>query len=456
MTLRAPGPRGLELVRLMRRFQRDPLSTMVAVADQYGDVTRADLGAQPVFLLRGPEATASVLASDKDSYVKGGHNHVVMRELLGDGLLTSNGEVWTRHRRLVSPVFAGRRLSTFADHMTAAAGEHLAAWQPGPLAVDAAMNALTLDVVGRALFGADLREDAPRVAKAMSYAARTAARTGRSPMLLTLSRIQRLGPEGAWRMQFLRRRRLAPRIIELNRVMDDMLDRRDPDAASEDLVGLLLAARDPETGESFSRSEIRDQIMTFLLAGHETTSALLTWMWYELARHPEVRDKVYAEVAEKLDGRTPQADDIDRLQLTTAVVEETLRLYPSVWILDRLSVRDTEVCGYRVPAGSIMLIPPYLNHHDATRWPDPYRFDPTRFLPDQAADRPRLAYLPFGYGPRVCLGGRFALMEAVLVTAMVAQRFTLDLEPLREIRPEPNVTLRPRGGLDMVLRPISR
>lgn len=454
MTQRAPGPGGLELVRLMRRFQSDPLTTMVEVADRYGDVTRADLGGQPVFLLRGPEATASVLVSDKDSYVKGGHNHVVMRELLGDGLLTSNGEIWTRHRRLVSPVFAGRRLNTFAGHMTAAAGEAVEAWRPGPMQVDAAMNALTLDVVGRALFGADMRDDAPRVGAAMAYAARTAAKTGRSPMLLTLSRIQRLGPEGAWRLQFVRRRRLAPRIAELNRVMDDMLDRRDPNAASEDLVGRLLAARDPETGEGFSRAEVRDQIMTFLLAGHETTSAALTWMWYELARHPEVRDKVYAEVAEKLGGRTPQAEDVDRLQLTTAVVEETLRLYPSVWILDRFSVRTTTVCGYRVPAGSVMLIPPYLNHHDGTRWPDPERFDPTRFLPDQAADRPRLAYLPFGYGPRMCLGGRFALMEAVLVTALVAQRFVLDLEPMRAIPPEPNVTLRPRGGLRMTLRPV--
>jgi cytochrome P450 len=343
----------------------------------------------------------------------------------------------------------------FAGHMIAAAGEAIDGWQPGPMDVDAAMNALTLDVVGRALFGADLRADAPRVGSAMAYAARTAARTGRSPMLLTLSRIQKLGPEGAWRMQFLRRRRLAPRIAELNRVMDDMLDRRDPSAASEDLVGLLLDARDPETGEGFSRAEIRDQIMTFLLAGHETTSAALTWMWYELAHNPEVRDKVYAEVAEKLDGRTPQASDVERLQLTMAVVEETLRLYPSVWILDRFSVRDTTVCGHRVPAGSIMLIPPYLNHHDGTRWPDPYRFDPTRFEPDQVAERPRLAYMPFGHGPRVCLGGRFALMEAVLVTAMVAQRFTLDLEPMRKIPAEPNVTLRPRGGLRMMLRPVN-
>ncbi|MEO5875300.1 MAG: cytochrome P450 [Streptosporangiaceae bacterium] len=456
ITTRAPGPRGLELARLIFKFQRDPLTSMVEVADRYGDVTRAEVAGQTVFLLRGPEAAAEVLVADQASYVKGGHNHVVMRELLGDGLLTSNGDVWARHRRLVQPVFAGRRLGGFAGHMTAAAAQTLQSWSPGPLAVDAAMNALTLDVVGRALFGVDMREDAARVGRAMAYAARIAAQTGRSPMLLGLSRIQWLGPEGAWRMQLLRRARLGPRVAELNRVMDGMIDRRDPAAASEDLVGLLLAARDPETGQAFARHEVRDQIMTFLLAGHETTSAALTWMWYLLARHPEARARVYEEVQDVLSGRTPEAADVDKLTWTTAVIEETLRLYPPVWIVDRFSVADTTVGGHHVPAGSIMLIPPYLNHHDATRWQDPERFDPTRFLPEHAEDRPRLAYLPFGYGPRVCMGGRFALMEAVLITAMIAQRFILDLEPDREFRPEPNVTLRPRGGLPMVLRPASR
>lgn len=449
---RAPGPHGLEMAGLVYRFRNDPLNTMVEVAAKYGDVTRAEVVGQSVVLLRGPEAAAEVLVSDQKSYVKGGHNHVVMRELLGDGLLTSNGDVWARHRRLVQPVFAGRRLSGFAGHMTAAATQALERWSPGPIAVDAAMNALTLDVVGRALFGVDVREDAARVGNAMAYAARIAARTGRSPMLLGLSRIERLGPEGAWKAQFLRRSRLGPRIAELNRVMDGILDRRDPAAASEDLVGLLLAARDDETGEAFARPEIRDQIMTFLLAGHETTSAALTWMWYLMARHPEARDRVYEEVQDVLSGRTPEAADVDKLTWTTAVIEETLRLYPPIWILDRFSVADTTVGGYHVPAGSIMLIPPYLNHRDDTHWTDPTRFDPTRFLPEYAQDRPRLSYLPFGYGPRVCMGGRFALMEAILITAMIAQRFTLDLEPDREIGTEPNVTLRPRGGLSMVLR----
>lgn len=449
---RAPGPKGTELARLVHRFQSDPLHTMVEVAERYGDVVRADLGKTTVFLLRGPEAAAEVLVSDQASYVKGGHNHVVMQELLGDGLLTSNGEVWTRHRRLVQPIFAGRRLSGFAGQMTTAAAETLSEWRPGPILMDRAMNALTLDVVGRALFGAELRDHAPRVGKAMAYGARVAARTGRSPMLLLLSRIERIGPEGAWKMQFLRRGRLRPRIAELNRVLDEMLDSRDPAAASEDLVGLLLAARDEQTGEAFSRAEIRDQIMTFLLAGHETTSAALTWMWYLLARNPDVRDKVYAEVAEVVGDRTPEASDVGRLTWTGAVIEETLRLYPPVWILDRFSVADTTIQGYHVPAGSIILIPPYLNHHDASRWPDPERFDPTRFLPsDGVQERPRLSYLPFGHGPRVCLGGRFAVMEATLITAMIAQRFTLELEEDREYPPEPNVTLRPRGGLPMVL-----
>jgi cytochrome P450 len=449
---RAPGPRGLELARLFYRFQRDPLNVMVDVAAKYGDVTRADLLGLSVFLLRGPDTVAEVLVSDEKSYFKGGHNHVVMSELLGDGLLNSNGEVWARHRRLVQPVFAGRKLGGFAGHMTAAAEQSLETWSPGPMAVDDAMNALTLDVVGRALFGADMRDDAARMAKAMAYSARLAAQTGRSPMLIGLSQIKWLGSERAWKMQFLRRARLKPRVALLNRIMDDMLDRRDPAAASEDLVGLLLAARDEETGEAFARHEIRDQIMTFLLAGHETTSAALTWMWYLLARHPEVRDRVYEEVRDVLSGRTPEAADVDKLTWTTAVIEETLRLYPPVWILDRISAVETTVGGYHVPPGSIVMVVPYLNHHDETRWKDHARFDPTRFLPEYADDRPRLSYMPFGHGPRVCMGGRFALMEAVLITAMIAQRFTLDLEPDREHFPAPNLTLRPEGGLSMVLR----
>jgi cytochrome P450 len=270
-------------------------------------------------------------------------------------------------------------------------------------------------------------------------------------------------------------RRLRHALGELDTVVADLIDTRRavlgtsrdrPDGAADeetgerhgsqardaDLLGLLLAARDPETGEGMGRRQIRDELMTFLLAGHETTANALNWTWYLLSLHVEARRRLLDEVDEVLAGRTPTVADLERLTWTNAVISEAMRLYPPAWILQRQAVADDEIDGHHIPAGTTVTVPPYLVHRHPEVWPNPEGFDPGRFLPGADAGRPRHAYIPFGAGRRMCVGAGFAQQEAVLLTAMIAQRCTFDLLPGARIRPEPTVTLRPRDGLPMSLR----
>jgi cytochrome P450 len=240
----------------------------------------------------------------------------------------------------------------------------------------------------------------------------------------------------------------------IDEVVHEIIDARSGGATpSDDLLGLLLAARD-EDGRALTRKEVRDEVVTLLLAGHETTANGLAWLWYLLARNDDARARLYAEVEEVVGaGRTPTADDVERLVWTRACFEEAMRLYPPAWVLEREAVVDDELDSYRVPAGSTIIFPVYLIHRDPRWWPHPDVFDPTRFLGERAAQAHRGAYLPFGAGRRICVGAGFALIEATLIAAMVAQRFVLEVQPGAEVVPEATVTLRPRHGLPMTLRP---
>jgi cytochrome P450 len=315
------------------------------------------------------------------------------------------------------------------------------------------MTELTLDVVGSALFGRGMADLARRIGPRVTYGLRSAERATRlilifnPPTLLArvAARAVRHAPV------------LPPRIAraqDVMKVIDDTVwgvirDRQQHPGREDDLLGLLLSVRDDD-GRALPLRRVRDEACTFMLAGHETTANALSWMWYLLARNPEARERLLAEVDEVLGGRRPTFADVDDLPWTTACFLEAMRMFPPAWIIPRVCVADDEIAGHRIPKRSSILIPIYALHHDERFWPHPEAFDPTRFLPDNARSHHRSAYLPFGAGRRVCAGKSFAVIEGTVVTAMMSQRFTYELVPDHPVVPEATLTLRPRHGLLMI------
>ncbi|MFI6496265.1 cytochrome P450 [Nonomuraea typhae] len=393
-----------------------------------------------------PEHVERIFVTHQHLYAKSAQ-YRLLAVVTGDGLLTSEGERWSTQRRLIQPMFAKRHLGRFAEHMTAAVADFIKEWEqlPDGAPVDAAtaMNRLTLDVVGRALFGAGLSEQAARLGPVLTFGLRAGVRATRLQLLFNpppwlLDRAQALVRRAPRRLPGIGR--LHEILDTTDEVVENLIDAHS--GGTDDLLGLLLAA-------PMDRRQVRDEVMTFLLAGHETTANGLAWFWHLLDRHPEMRDRVVAEVAEVLDGRTPSAEDADRLVYTAAAFQEALRLYPPAWSIVRKAVTGDRLGDVDVPAGSSVVIPVYLAHRDPRAWPDPDRFDPGRFLPG-AAPR-RFSYLPFGAGRRICVGAGFAVMEATLIIAMLVQRFRLEMEPGAVVRTEATVTLRPRDGIPMRL-----
>ncbi|WP_214319981.1 cytochrome P450 [Nonomuraea sediminis] len=450
----------VEVVRINRRQRLRALFTSQQVLERFGMINdrsaglvRIEAGRIGYYVAWAPEHLERILVTHQHVYAKS-EQYRLLSLVVGDGLLTSEGERWAAQRRLIQPMFAKRHLGRFAEHMTAAIADFLDTLPARPAELDAAtaMNRLTLDVVGRALFGTELSAEAARLGPVLTTGLRAGVR---------VSRLQLLFNPPPWLLDkapaLVRR---APAWTPGLRWIHDVLDTTDEvvegiidrhPEGSDDLLGLLLAVRDPETGAPMDRRQIRDELMTFLLAGHETTANGLAWLWYLLALHPQTRERVYAEVDEVLGGRTPTADDAEKLVWTAAAFQEALRLYPPAWSIVRKTVEPDILDGRRIPAGTNVVIPVYLAHRNPRLWQDPDRFDPERFLP--GATHPRFAYLPFGGGRRICVGAGFAVMEATLIIAMIAQRFRLDLRPGAEVVPEATVTLRPRHGVPMTLIP---
>jgi len=449
MAKTAPGPTGREALSRIRRVRQDPLAFLTGMANEYGDLFRIPLprGGQ-VLVVSRPELAAHVLIGNQANYVKA-RTYRPMTELLGNGLLTNEGEHWVRQRRLVQPMFSRRHVDEFGPAMVEATTRMLDVWakQPAGSTVDVAaeMNALTLDVVGRALFSSDLTGAAAAVAPALATALESFERVVRSPLFLLVQNYER------WPTPNRLRARGAERV--LRDVVEGMItDRRaGPEHdGQQDLLDMLLAARD-EDGHPMDEQQVRDELMTFMLAGHETTSNALSWTLMLLSQHPEARERLEAEVDHVLSGRPATADDASKLEWTSAVIDESMRLYPPAWMFEREALGADELDGVEVPPGSVVATPPYLIHRNREYWPNPEGFQPDRFLPGAANGRHRLAYLPFGAGRRICVGSGFAKLEATLLLASIVQRYRLDLLP--GYRPElnPTVTLRPAGSIPMTL-----
>jgi cytochrome P450 len=428
-------------------FRSDPLMFLVDTAREYGPVARVSLGLVDAYLVSQPSGVKRVLQDNSENYGRETRGFQALRMTLGSGLITTDGPFWKRQRRLAQPAFHKARLAAFGAIMGQAAHELVErlvgrAAAKTPVDIVPEMARVTLAILGRSLFSLDLDGEADAVGRALVVVLRHTIDTVQS-----LIPVPRALPTPA-------NRRFAAALRTLDRVvLDSIAERRRDGIDRGDLLSMLLAARDEETGEGMTDQQLRDEVMTLMLAGHETTAMTLSWTLSLLSRNPAARRSLESEVDGVLAGRLPTTDDLPRLPYTRMVIEEAMRLYPPAWAVTRSVAADDEIDGFAIPAGSITMISPYVTHRDLALWDNPEGFDPERFAPARDADRPRYAYFPFGGGPHLCIGAGFAMMEAPLILATLAQRLRLDLLPGHPVQIEPLVTLRPRGGLPMILRP---
>jgi cytochrome P450 len=414
----------------------------MAMFQRYGNVVAIRFLVWPQFLIFHPTDVKRVLQEHHQHYSKDTYLYKFLRPVVGMGLFTNDGASWLHQRRLMQPAFHRQHLSAFASVMTGATADLLEGWhtvarQEGALDVSREMMRLTLRVVGQALFSVDLSDEADAVGQAFTA-------------LLTPLSSYLFNPVPPLGVPTPRNRRIHRYIRDLDRVVHEIITARRSEGQN-DLVTMLLAARDAETGEGMSDQQLRDEVMTLLIAGHETTSNLLTWTWYLLAQHPEVERQLHDELARVLGGRVPVVEDLPKLAYTHMVLEESLRLYPPAVGFNRKALAEDELGGFRVPANMLIWVSPQMTHRHPEFWDDPEAFDPERFLPERVAARPHFAYFPFGGGPRQCIGNNFAMMEAQLVLATIAQRYQLQLVPGHPVEPEVLLTMRPRDGLLMTL-----
>jgi cytochrome P450 len=440
MTSSPPGPRGLPLLGNIAGFRRDTLGFLLRTARAHGDVTLYRLGRDPVFLLSNPDDIKGVLVTHQHSFVKG--KGIQWAKLfLGEGLLTSEGEFHTRQRRLAQPAFHRLRIATYADAMTAHAvrcRDRLTEGQE--LDIHAEMMTLTLGVAAQTLFDADVQTEAPEIADALGTIIGFFPRFA-LPFASTLQRLPLPG-----NARFDRAVALLDRIVY--RII---AERRASGEDRGDLLSMLLVAFDVEgDGGGMTDLQLRDEVMTILLAGHETTANALTWTWYLIARNPEEQSRLLAEIDRVLDGRTPGVADLPALGHVERVFAEAMRLFPPAWGMGRRALVDHRVGRFTIPAGTLVAMSPYVVHRDERWWPEPERFDPDRFLPEARAARPRFAYFPFGGGARQCIGESFAWMEGVLLLTTIAQRWRFRLTPAARVEPQALITLRPRHGVRMI------
>jgi cytochrome P450 len=433
---------------MLPAVRRDPTGVFAAAAARYGDVVFFRIGARRGYLLTNPADVRHVLQDNARNYRKS-PLYEKLRIFLGNGLLTSEGDFWLRQRRIAQPAFHRQQIAALANVMAGAARDVAGQWERLAASGDAvdvedAMMRLTRTVVLRALLGGDLGPYSASVDDAWSIINR---HIGESFWSLGITD----------RLPTPRRRRFEAARGELRRAVDHVIaERRRTGTERADLLSMLMAARDEETGEAMTDEQLRVEVTTFLLAGQETTALALTWTWYLLSQHPAALERLEEELDRVLGGRDPEYADLALLPYTRMVLDEALRLYPPAWGFSRQALGDDRLGGYHLPRGWLAFVLPYVLHRHPRYWPEPDVFDPERFLPERSADRPKFAYLPFGAGPRQCIGNQFALVEAQLALATLAQRYRLVLEPGHRVEPWPLITLRPRFGMRMRLEQRSK
>ena len=421
----------------VRDLVRAPHRFFLQLTHDYGDIVQYRATPEPAYLVNHPDFVKQILVSNGRHYNKETHlNKHILKSVTGEGLLTSENPLWRKQRRLIQPFFHRSYLANFADLMVKATHETAAkmgvfATHNQPFDIANEMMSLTLNIVSRALFGFDMDEQAEQIGEAVT----TMVEIGKP-----------------------KRRRFQ----EMAQVMDDIVyglirrRRQQPHDVQIDLLDMLMAVRYEDNGEGMGDEQIRDEVMSLLIAGHETTANTLSWLWYLLGQHPDVVTKIEGEVDSVLDGRSPTITDFPKLIYCNKVIKEAMRLYPSAWSISRRALADDDIGGYHIPEGAVVALSPYTLHRNPEFWPEPEKFDPERFTPAQEAARHRYAYVPFGAGSRKCIGDQFALMESIIILPMILQKFQLQLVPDHPIAEHALVTLRPKHGILMTATPRKR
>ena len=440
-----PGPRGLPFLGVMPEMVSDLLGLLTNTARQYGGIAQFQLLNKSYILLTNPDYVKYVLQDNHKNYIRG-RSVETGRVLLGNGLPLIEGDFWLRERRILQPAFHRERLGKLASVITGVIDTFLQDWETKArnhqiLDVDDEMMRLTLTVIIKSMFRADIDDKVQSLSRAFNVA---------SKFML-------------WRSQQMWAPPLSvpvPRNLEYNRALKVLNDTIYPLVADarqhpkDDLLSLMLGMRDADTGEGMSDQQARDEVVTLFFAGHETTAATLTWAFYLLSEHPDIEERMRREITSVLQGRPLSFDDLPKFIYLRQVIDEVLRLYPAAYMFAREALVDDVLDGYRIPAQTMIFISPFVAHRDPKYWPDPERFDPDRFTPEAVASRPRHYYYPFGEGPHLCIGNNFALMEMQLILAMVLQRFCLRLAPNHAIAFHPEATLRPKRGMKMTVKEL--
>jgi cytochrome P450 len=434
-----PGPRGSLLTGHLAELRRDSLGFYTRCTREFGDFITLRFGWKRVFLINHPDLIERVLVTDARNFTK--HFGLRMnRRLLGNGLLTSEGDFWLRQRRLIQPAFLRERVAGYGPDMVALADKMVASWRGGETRdIHADMTRLTLEIAAKTMFGVDFTDGA---GAAMEGALADIADTFRA-RFYSLFRLPDAVPTPA----NLRLRRAVRRLDD---ILFGLIEQRRNDVERSDLLSILLRARG-EGNERMTDRQLRDEAMTLFLAGHDTTALTLSWGLYLLAQHPEVTERLTTELHDVLAGRLPTVQDLPRLRYTDMVVHEVMRLYPAAYVFGRQAIAACELGGYHLPAGATVLMSQWVMHRDPRFWDAPEKFRPERWADGLAQRLPKFAYFPFGGGPRLCIGNAFALLEAALVLATIVQRFRFTRVPGPEVRPRPTITLRPERGIDLLL-----
>jgi len=421
-----PSPKGS-----VRELVRDPLNFFLGMASQYGDVVCYRPAPDPAYLINHPDYIRHVLLDNNHNYSKATYSNQIFNKVVGEGLLTAEGDVWRKQRRMLQPAFHHTRIERLDEMIVRAAQYMLESWQLAyqagqPVDVAREMAALTLTVTTRALFGVDLGDEVRTVGEIVNRAASFLEKPS-DPRL-----VQSAG--------------------EVAAVVDRIIQQRKRDFKDGgDLLSSMILTRDDKTGAAMDDEQMRHQILTLMLAGYETTASALSWTWYLLTQNPMAMERLRREVWETLNGRPPRYADLENLPYTSMVLNESLRLFPPAWTLGRRALGEDEIGGYYVAPNTVLAICIYTVHRHPNFWDHPDAFDPERFSPERSAGRHKFAYIPFGAGPRQCIGNHFGLLEASLIIACIAQRFELHLMPGVEVRPQAVFVLRPARDLLMSL-----
>jgi cytochrome P450 len=440
-----PGPRGHLLFGSLLDIQRDPLSFLLTTRRQFGDTVRVRLGPKTIYIISDPEDIQHVLQENARNYRKGAH-YEMLKPVFGNGLMLSEGDFWLKQRRIVQPAFHRQRLGRFATTMTSLTEEMLGHWDVSagrgrPIDVWREMVKLTLSIVCTTLFGVDISKEAEGVGEAHSVCLQHA-----NHRIVSLFALPEALPTPD-------NRRYHRSVGLIHSVIDRLIvERRESGEDRGDLLSTLAFARYEDTGELMDQAQLRAEIITLFLNGHETVSDALGWTFYLLSQQPTVERRLHQELAAVLGGRVATMDDLPKLQYTSWVIQESMRLFPPAWVIERDTLQADEIGGYQIPAKSTVVLSQWLTHRDPDHWENPEGFDPERFSPERAASRHRFAYFPFGGGPRLCVGNNFAMMEMSLLLATIAQRYHLDLVSGHPVVMEPVITLRPKHGILTRLR----